>query len=246
MMQTGRLIIDPPMAGSRNMAVDQAILEHARDSNQSTLRFYQWKPATISLGYFQPIETRKTHQRSLQCPIVRRTTGGGAIVHDNELTYSICVPESNKWSTDNQRLYALIHNALIRSLLNWNIHAQLILETLKQENEPFLCFQRRAIGDVTINGEKVCGSAQRRINKSILQHGSILIQRSLNAPELPGIVEISGKAIILNQLSSALINEIQTEMEISFRPGQLTASEQKRVVDIQSKRFESDVWISKR
>src|SRR5687767_6703039 len=91
-MPTARLIIDPPAEGSWNMAVDEALLESAADSGEITLRFYEWSRATLSLGYFQSHAERSGHTASLACPMVRRSTGGGAIVHDQELTYSLVVP----------------------------------------------------------------------------------------------------------------------------------------------------------
>src|SRR5262245_32066382 len=89
---TVRLIIDPPQKGAWNMAVDQALLESAAASGGVALRFYQWSEPTLSLGYFQPIAARSEHPPSLHSPVVRRASGGGAILHDRELTYSIAAP----------------------------------------------------------------------------------------------------------------------------------------------------------
>ena len=91
-MNTARLIIDPPAAGSWNMAVDEALLRSAGESRQLTLRVYQWEQPTLSLGYFQAHERPAEHAASQPCPVVRRATGGGAIVHDREITYSLTAP----------------------------------------------------------------------------------------------------------------------------------------------------------
>ncbi len=84
-LQTARLIIDPPAAGRWNMAVDEALLLSAASRRTVTLRVYQWEVPTLSLGYFQPHAQREQHASSRHCPLVRRATGGGAIVHDRRI-----------------------------------------------------------------------------------------------------------------------------------------------------------------
>src|SRR5690242_1143259 len=93
-MKEIRLILDPPAPGSWNMAVDEALLETAADAGIATLRFYQWNEPTLSLGYFQAAAERNQHSMSSGCPLVRRASGGGAILHDRELTYSIAMRQS--------------------------------------------------------------------------------------------------------------------------------------------------------
>lgn len=112
-METGRLINSAPATGATNMAIDQALLELAETEGTATLRFYQWQPATLSLGYFQSAADREAHPASHGIDWVRRTTGGGAIVHDHELTYSLVVPQQHRWSTKNELLYDAVHEALI-------------------------------------------------------------------------------------------------------------------------------------
>jgi hypothetical protein len=87
-----RLIIDPPQNGAWNMAVDEALLLDAIEDGSATLRFYQWSEPTLSLGYFQRYADRNQHHASRNCAIVRRQSGGGAILHDRELTYSLVLP----------------------------------------------------------------------------------------------------------------------------------------------------------
>ena len=87
-----RLIIDPPSPGPWNMAVDEVLLMDAVENGNATLRFYQWSEPTLSLGYFQAFADRKQHFASRNCAIVRRQSGGGAILHDHELTYSFVLP----------------------------------------------------------------------------------------------------------------------------------------------------------
>ena len=97
MLETWRLIKTPPASGSWNMAVDEAILQAVGNGLvMPTLRLYSWKPACLSLGYAQPIgdvDTRQLEQRNWD--IVRRLTGGRAILHTDELTYAVVGPQDN-------------------------------------------------------------------------------------------------------------------------------------------------------
>ncbi len=80
------LLLDPPAPGAWNMAVDEALLEDAALERRCWLRFYRWQEPTLSLGYFQSYADRRQHPASSGCPAVRRTSGGGAILHDAEVT----------------------------------------------------------------------------------------------------------------------------------------------------------------
>ena len=90
-----RLIIDRPLPGAWNMAVDEALLLDASENGSASLRFYGWNAPTLSLGYFQRYDDRDLHAASRDCAVVRRQTGGGAILHDRELTYSLVLPPNH-------------------------------------------------------------------------------------------------------------------------------------------------------
>src|SRR4051812_39572627 len=95
-VQRCSLIIDAPADGAWNMALDEALLHAAESDGTATLRFYGWREPTLSLGYFQKHVDRALHSASENCTLVRRTSGGGAILHDRELTYSIALPKSHR------------------------------------------------------------------------------------------------------------------------------------------------------
>ncbi len=192
-----RLIIDPPAAGPLNMARDEALLDSvATGKSPPTLRFYAWNTATISLGYFQAWSeflTQPEHIRNL--PVVRRTTGGGAILHDLELTYSLVVPATSPWLHPNaNQLYILAHRAIITAI---GAPARTAGKCAaagscadppptpghSQRTGPFFCFARRHEFDVLLPDaahptgySKVAGSAQRRKRDAVLQHGSLILQ----------------------------------------------------------------------
>ena len=150
------------------MAVDEALLACAANapSDPIRLRYYAWSEPTLSLGYFQQLADRKTHSASIRCPIVRRSSGGGAILHDHELTFSLAVPAAACVSADPNSLYAGVHNALVAALAEFGVEASRACEfgmaarlvcsngelacatsadSTKSpiaKREPFLCFQR--------------------------------------------------------------------------------------------------------
>lgn len=198
-----RLIIDPPLPGPANMARDEALLTLVgKRQSPPTLRLYQWDPPTISLGYFQ----RYADYELLPPPagdlaVVRRLTGGGAILHDYELTYSITIPVDHPLVAGGpNRLYELAHDALIDALAKDNVPASRGCQSdgSGAARGPFFCFERRHCLDVLIGADKLAGSAQRRTKTAILQHGSIILTRRFNqqpAAALIDRVEISAMGL---------------------------------------------------
>lgn len=196
-----RLLIDPPGDAAWNMAVDEALLDRAIEHGEATLRFYRWSEPTLSLGYFQRYDDRGAHQASAALPCVRRHSGGGAIVHDRELTYSLALPATALPAGGAEACYDVAHEAILRVLprqLPGCPPLRLSEGAIAKGPpvEPFLCFQRRSPGDVVAvrpggQDDKVAGSAQRKRRGAVLQHGSLLLGRSQAAPELPGLIELA-------------------------------------------------------
>lgn len=133
-----RLICDGPADGVWNMAVDEALLETVGDGPTSNaarvgmpaavLRFYRWSPATLSLGYFQGASERAGHAASRDCPWVRRASGGGAILHDHELTYSFATAVANGLG-GHEALYDAFHDTLVETLAAWGVRASRVPAT---------------------------------------------------------------------------------------------------------------------
>lgn len=268
-MSWAELYIDPPARGSWNMAVDQALLEHCEGSGRATLRLYQWSPATLSLGYFQRYAERQTHLPSSGLDLVRRATGGGAIVHDRELTYSLCLPSVERWSRANRELYDAVHRAILSALAEEGIAATLygagpvpgepvagksaVDPRIGQTSElagcgagstaaRFLCFERRSAGDVILDGYKIGGSAQRRGKQALLQHGSILLRKSDFAPELPGIEDLSGKPLEPHCFGEKLLVHLQRELDLQFRPSAFSALLAARAGEVEQATFTTNGW----
>ena len=231
------------------MAVDQALMETADQTARSTLRLYAWHPATLSLGYFQNYADRQGHTESLACNCVRRSTGGGAILHHHELTYSLCLPSENRWSKKNTELYNLVHQATIDTLKNWRIKAELFRATtdpIAEQHKAFLCFERRTGGDVILDSYKIGGSAQRRTKHALLQHGSILLSQSIHAPQLPGITDLASQPIKLDDFRQAWIDTVQQKIQLEISLSALSEQEIASAKSIETNRFSTHQWNRKR
>ena len=257
-MSSARLIIDAPKPGAWNMALDQALLEATDHRRAITLRFYRWSEPTLSLGYFQKIADRELHSASLDCPVVRRSSGGGAIVHDHELTYSICVPESNRWSKSSDQLYDLVHHQVVRVLGEHGTTAHLFSDASNSpehdsshsqkpvDNQSFLCFQRRSRGDVVVDGSKICGSAQRRLRNALIQHGSLILKTSSCAPELTGLSDLMEQALNFETTCHDLADGIAAQLGLDLTLATPTDLEIAAAKRIEQERFGDAAWTRKR
>lgn len=242
-----KLIVDPAAAGAWNMGLDEMLMERAAEHGDATLRFYEWSPATLSLGYFQNAAERAIHAASSTCPLVRRSSGGGAILHDRELTYSISSPTAHPLAADAETLYRRVHGLLLEVLAEFGIAAELNEQALVRiGGEPFLCFERRAVGDVVMKGFKICGSAQRRRRGAVLQHGSILLARSPAAPELPGIADLSGRSVPSRDLVSAWLDRWRRTVGPLRLSEALSAEEIAAAERHVAEKYGADAWTNRR
>ncbi len=114
-MGTVRVVIESePQTGVRNMALDEALLEGALERGECTVRWYRWSAATVSLGYFQAADAAHTIAELSGLPIVRRLTGGGAILHHHEWTYSCTVPPGHPLAESPTSIYGRVHEQVVR------------------------------------------------------------------------------------------------------------------------------------
>jgi len=176
-----RWLVDLAADGPTNMARDEAILLQVGEGRAPpTLRFYRWNPATISLGYFQKYE----EYESLPSPagdlaVVRRQTGGGAILHDLELTYSLILPLQHPMVTGGKltALYDRVHQSFADLLRSAGVSVVVGPRGSGtcSHGGPFFCFERHSCNDLICDGKKLMGSAQRRTPFAVLQHGSLIL-----------------------------------------------------------------------
>jgi len=208
--------VDEPQNGPWNMAMDEFCALCAEKENLPILRLYRWESPFLSLGYFQRYQDYEEHRLSGMFPVVRRPSGGGAILHHREWTYSISLPTSCLPAGDRLWLYRAVHQTLVAWLESLGLEPEIITENpppCQRDKEPcpFLCFERRAVGDVVVSiprkwgldrhfgkdrpsKPKVVGSAQRRYRNTVLQHGSVLLAQTPLGPELPGVLELLADA----------------------------------------------------
>src|SRR6185503_12044219 len=118
-----RLIVTPPAGGAENMALDEALMERARETNEWVLRVYSWSTPTISLGRNQSARGRYDLERigQLGFGVVRRPTGGRAILHHREITYSVTAPAEE--AGDLRQSYDRINQLLLHALNSLGVHA---------------------------------------------------------------------------------------------------------------------------
>lgn len=173
-----RLIRSAPASGAENMAVDDAMLQAVCDQKSpSTLRLYAWHPPCLSLGYAQPFRDVDTSRlQKLEWDIVRRPTGGRAILHTDELTYALIAPDHHpSFSGGVLVSYKKISKAFARALeilgMEVNISSDRTLSE-DQRQEP-VCFQSPSAYEITVQGRKIVGSAQLRRRGAVLQHGTL-------------------------------------------------------------------------
>jgi len=158
-----------------NMALDEALLESAPETNHPVLRFYGWKESAASFGYFQKISDieRATPLR----PIVRRPTGGGLVPHDMDWTYSVVIPPNHLWyDLRASESYERVHRWIQSAFAHLAIATE--LATACRRDMPGQCFAGYEKSDVLWLGRKIAGAAQRRTKTGLLIQGSIQPQPS--------------------------------------------------------------------
>lgn len=231
------------------MARDEALMVRVgENAAPPTLRLYMWAQPTISLGYFQ----RYADYEALPSPagdlaVVRRLTGGGAILHDLELTYSVALPIGNQLLKQGpNRLYELAHDAAIAAFSELRVTTNRcgVSDDSGAAHGPFFCFERRHCYDVLWNGEKIAGSAQRRTRNAVLQHGSILVSNryeqqsaaSVANPDAPD--EVASR---ITMLQKSLPFHLQRVLGIVLEPGAWHDSEIELSTELVEK-YKSREW----
>lgn len=198
---TCRLILEPAaLSGAENMARDEVLLDAAIQGDQPVVRMYTWQQPTLSLGYFQQREAWMDSPPWSETAMVRRLTGGGAILHDLEWTYSCVIPGKDFRLSHPYDLYDRIHHAIVDFAAECGIPLQPRGVNRSQPKEPYLCYLRGDSHDLCLGESKIVGSAQRRRRGALLQHGSVLLQHSPLAPEIRGIDDLQPGMLTAEQL----------------------------------------------
>jgi lipoate-protein ligase A len=229
------------------MAVDEALLEAACADRTSYVRLYEWDRATVSLGYFQRLHLERSDSewpnpefRSL--PMVRRLSGGGAILHEHEWTYSCAVPAGHPLAREPGELYDRVHEQLIAVLSRHGLAARMRNIAEQHRDGNFLCFGRGDPRDVLLHEHKILGSAQRRRRGAILQHGSLLMARSSYAPEYPGVFDLAPKIVLDRSFPRELVMAIGELFGRPEEPGCLSEPIHAAAKVLQKSRYDVLDW----
>ncbi|MGE3807485.1 MAG: biotin/lipoate A/B protein ligase family protein [Gemmataceae bacterium] len=242
---TIRLLPHEIADGVWNMAADDFLLEAAA-AGQAALRFYGWSQATVSLGYFQPERERRT-ERLESLPWVRRASGGLILVHHHELTYSLALPAGAPWRGADWRGWQAKMHAVIAAALD-RLEVPVAVSRGQAALEPSapLCFLAPTAGDLMIAASKVVGSAQRRQRGALLQHGAVLLAGSPFAPELPGLLELTGRGIEPAPLASAISTSLTEKTGWSLVPSAWSEAERASIARLVQTRHASAAWRQRR
>ena len=241
------LMVEPAArSGSWNMATDEYLLEAALSDGLKAVRMYRWEEPTVSLGYFQKSDDEALSTTFRNLATVRRLSGGGAILHHHELTYSFVLPADDPLTREPTELYSRVHTAIIDVLQTFGADCSMRGEDNSKSDEPFLCFIRGDRHDIHCSGHKVVGSAQRRRKGAVLQHGSILLEHSPHAPEIPGLRDLpnglgeeASPTASVDQLEHRLGTAIAESLGVVERIDHWPDKATNRIVELEAARYSS-------
>ncbi len=273
---TWRLIVEEaPRSGAANMSVDQAIAEAcAAGESPPTVRFYRWQPPAVSLGRLQPItDIDAAKATALGYEIVRRPTGGRAILHTDEFTYSVAAAMQHPLVRGGvMDAYLRISNALLAGLRRLGAHAEKAPGDVRVGADvSAVCFEAPSAYEITVGRRKLIGSAQSRRAGYVLQHGSLPlvgdITRLIDVLALPAEQaaalrrELAARACTLAQalgvddgsdsvafgrVAAAMQHGFEQVLQMSFQPGGLTPAEVRRAAELIRTQFGNDEWNRQR
>jgi lipoate-protein ligase A len=266
-----RLILTEPASGDWNMAVDETLLEAVgRGESLPTLRLYAWQPACLSIGYAQAIhDVDRTALERAGWDLVRRPTGGRAILHTDECTYAVIAPlHDPRIAGRVLTSYSRIAQALLQAVQQLGLPAHADEEyPLSSPGVPHgpVCFETPSSYEITIDGKKLIGSAQARRKDAILQHGTFplsgdltRITRVLKFPnaaernqaaehllEQAATAEILGQPVTWNRAASAIIQAFCRVLDVQFQIQALSRLEQRRVTEWMVQKYASAAWTER-
>ena len=259
---TWRLIRDEPRSAARNMAVDHA-LAVCLGGGEAVARLYSWERPTLSLGRNEPAGPNAADAlRAAFVDVVRRPTGGRAVLHDRELTYAVVAP-IDAWGGV-RAAYLRINEALAQGLRALGAPVVVALgarvdvaggtRSLAPDAGP--CFQAPAAGEIVAKGKKLVGSAQARIGRALLQHGSILLEGDqgpldgLAGTHVPGAGPIGLRELIgdvsLDEVAGAVAESLRTVLGGSWCSGELDATEREAADRLEAETYARDSWTWRR
>ncbi|UOF89737.1 lipoate--protein ligase family protein [Fodinisporobacter ferrooxydans] len=276
-METWRFLATGNSSPAFNMAADEAVLQAVSQGKAPpTIRFFGWQPPTLSIGYFQQarrdIDFERLGQKGFG--FVRRQTGGRAVLHDAELTYSVIVPESHRlMSTSVIEAYRTISLGLLEGFRSLGLQAELVSLAEEQERGKYdslgsaACFDSPSWYELVVEGRKIVGSAQLRQLGTVLQHGSILLDLDIGAlfdvlrfsnermrermkqafaERAVSLKQLTGNTYTFEEVSKHFFDGFEKGLEIKLAPGELTDDEQQAIEQLIRDKYSQDSWNFRR
>ena len=258
-MDTWRLLLHTTSArGVWNMAVDEAILESTSGGESlPTLRLYAWDPPCLSLGYAQPLtDVDLLRLRTRGWDLVRRPTGGRAVLHTDELTYSVIGPlHQPRLAGGVLDSYRRLAQALVAALRILGLPADIEVDTPAGtgRNPNPVCFEVPSTYEITVHGKKLLGSAQSRKKDGVLQHGSLpltgdlsRILQALSYPDEAGraraasrllehastVEALLGNLVTWDEAAHSFIKSFREVLDLDLQLGELTPRESSRAAEL--------------
>ena len=269
-MDTWRLLITPPARGAWNMAVDEAVLRAAgRGESLPTLRLYDWQPACLSLGYaqsYRDVDTARLKAHGWE--VVRRVTGGRAILHTDELTYSVCAPpDEPRLQGSILESYQRLARALVVAVreLGLQVEMEEHAAAAGRDQGP-VCFEVPSAYEIVVAGKKLIGSAQARKKDGVLQHGTLPLHGDLsritevlvfqdeparsraahNLLERATTVQaVTGRIIPWETAAQAFVNAFESQLGLTFERGELSAAERTHALELVENKYDHPDWTER-
>ncbi len=264
-----RLLWDEdPHPGPWNMAVDEALLHSvAAGASRPVLRVYAWEPPCLSLGVAQAFaEIDEPRLQARGWDVVRRPTGGRAILHTDELTYSVVAPyQEPRVQGDVLQAYRVLAQGLLAGLARLGLPARMeeSRAAWQQGRTNPVCFHVPAVYEITVGGKKILGSAQARKVQGVLQHGTLPlwgdITRILDVLKFPSeeareaerarlrqratTVEAAlGRRVTWQEAAQALVEGFAEALDLVFEPQPLTEAERRRAEALVREKYGNPEW----
>ena len=270
-MDMWRLLLTPPSHGAWNMAVDEALLEFVGHGDSlPALRLYAWQPPCLSLGYAQPFsDVDISRLKELGWELVRRPTGGRAILHTDELTYSVIAPvHEPRLAGALLESYNRLAGALLAALrlLGLTVEMQERSVASRAGNINPVCFEVPSSYEITVRGKKLVGSAQARRKEGILQHGSLplsgdlaRITQALVFPDEAArtraaerllahaatVESVLGRPVAWEEAAQAFTAAFREALDLDLQPCHLTPAEEARAEELGESKYAHPQWTKK-
>jgi len=266
-----RLLITPPARGAWNMAVDESILEHiGRGESLPTLRLYAWQPPCLSLGHAQPFADVDVHRlNERDWDVVRRPTGGRAILHTDELTYSITAPNDEpRVAGSILESYNRLAGALLQAVKSLGLPVEMKQDSGVSHGTPNpVCFEVPSAYEITAGGgKKLIGSAQARRKEGVLQHGSLpltgdlarITEALIFADEsarkdaaqrllarATTVESILGREVLWNDAAQAFVWAFEATLDLELDAQPLSESECRRADELVREKYAHSDWTER-